>query len=86
MVSCKLLFLSYYSKYLQFSRGGGAINDVTFFNKLMAKRISIRASTLRSRPYEYKQTLIESLILDPDVRLLENISNVLFIYVPYGIF
>ena len=41
--------------------GGKAIHDDTFLGKLMAKRISILPSTLRSRPVEYKQTLISAI-------------------------
>jgi len=45
---------------------GGAVNDSMFMNKLLAKRLTVTASTLRSRSVEYKQSLIAALSADPD--------------------
>lgn len=45
---------------------GGAVNDPMFLNKLLAKRITITASTLRSRTNDYKHALITALSEDPD--------------------
>ena len=45
--------------------GGAAVTDPTFLSKLMAKRITIRTSTLRARPIEYKENLIRLLTNDP---------------------
>lgn len=46
--------------------GGTAVTDPTFLAKLMAKRITIAASTLRSRSIEYKAAIVEALQSDPD--------------------
>jgi putative PIG3 family NAD(P)H quinone oxidoreductase len=45
---------------------GGAVNDAMFLNKLLAKRLTVTASTLRSRTTEYKHALIKALSEDPD--------------------
>lgn len=45
---------------------GGAVNDPLFLNKLLSKRITVTASTLRNRSTEYKQALIAALCADPD--------------------
>lgn len=46
--------------------GGAGITDPTFLGKLMAKRITILTSTLRSRSVEYKAELLRLLAEDPD--------------------
>lgn len=51
--------------------GGKSIHDDMFLGRLMAKRISILPSTLRSRSVAYKRDLIESIERD----ILSNISN-----------
>ena len=45
---------------------GGGVTDPMFMNKLLAKRLTITASTLRSRSVEYKEKLIKELSNDPD--------------------
>lgn len=45
---------------------GGAITEPSLLQKLMAKRISLLPSTLRSRPAEYKEKIVQSLSADPD--------------------
>jgi putative PIG3 family NAD(P)H quinone oxidoreductase len=44
---------------------GGGVTDPMFLNKLLAKRISLLFSTLRSRTEEYKKELIHALSTDP---------------------
>ena len=44
---------------------GGGVTDPMFLNKLMARRIAVMASTLRSRTNEYKERLIKALSEDP---------------------
>lgn len=44
---------------------GGAVNDPMFLNKLLSKRLTVTASTLRNRSVEYKETLIRALVNDP---------------------
>lgn len=46
--------------------GGAAVTDPGFLGKLMAKRISLLTSTLRSRTVEYKEDLLKRLATDPD--------------------
>lgn len=45
---------------------GGAVNDPMFLNKLLSKRLTITATTLRNRSTEYKKELIDALSNDPD--------------------
>lgn len=45
---------------------GGAVNDPLFLNKLLSKRLTVTASTLRNRSVEYKEQLIRALVNDPD--------------------
>jgi putative PIG3 family NAD(P)H quinone oxidoreductase len=44
--------------------GGGAINDEKFLTKLMAKRIQILPTTLRTRHPDYKRAIVKSLSED----------------------
>lgn len=44
---------------------GGKIEDPTFLNKIMAKRVSLLSSTLRARTVDYKSSLIQALSSDP---------------------
>ncbi|KAJ1440547.1 hypothetical protein B484DRAFT_443402 [Ochromonadaceae sp. CCMP2298] len=45
--------------------GGAAVEDPMLLNKLLAKRLSVIATTLRSRTDDYKKDLIEALKSDP---------------------
>ena len=45
---------------------GGGVTDPLFLNKLLSKRISVSATTLRNRCVEYKEALIKALVNDPD--------------------
>lgn len=46
--------------------GGGGVNDANFLGKIMAKRITLLSSTLRSRSVEYKEKLLYQLFNDSD--------------------
>lgn len=46
--------------------GGAQVNDPSFLGKLIAKRISLLPTTLRTRSVEYKAALIQALRTDPD--------------------
>jgi tumor protein p53-inducible protein 3 len=45
--------------------GGAGVDDPAFLSKLMAKRISLLTSTLRSRSVQYKEGLLRLLANDP---------------------
>ncbi len=63
---------------MSYFRGGVGVNDALFLKKVLFKRISIRASTLRARKTEYKEELIRQLLSDNELNLIENITNVSF--------
>jgi len=43
---------------------GGAVQSMTFLSKILANRISLLSSTLRSRSVEYKHRLISAMKCD----------------------
>jgi NADPH:quinone reductase-like Zn-dependent oxidoreductase len=45
---------------------GGAVSDPMFLNKMLSKRLTVTATTLRNRSTEYKAALIAALSADPD--------------------
>jgi NADPH:quinone reductase-like Zn-dependent oxidoreductase len=53
---------------------GGAVNDDTFLNKLLSKRIQLLTTTLRSRDAEWKGKLAKD-VFDDDVVLNSIISG-----------
>ncbi len=52
--------------------GGGKVDDPTFLNKIMARRLSLLSSTLRTRTPDYKASLIDALTKDA---VFASISN-----------
>jgi tumor protein p53-inducible protein 3 len=51
--------------------GGKGVSDPAFLGKLLAKRINILPSTLRSRDYDYKQKLVQAI----ETEVLPRISS-----------